>query len=259
MRNRFLVGLLFLLAPVLAGAQFDFTTNNGTITITKYNGTNDVVTVPSTTNGYPVTSVGYIAFDCDCNRSYPTSVIIPDSVTNIGIGAFNGCYDLTNISLGNSIISIGADAFTECFSLRSVTFPSTLTSIQDYAFAQCTNLQAIYFLGNAPSLGTGVFSEDPAKVYYAPGTTGWTNFGGLGPAAVWYLPAEVSDAGVQNNQFGFYINVLGSLTVIVQTATNLADPVWTPLSTDILASGSSYFSDPLWTNYPDRFYRLSSP
>ena len=25
------------------------------------------------------------------------------------------------------------------------------------------------------------------------------------------------------------------------------------------AGGTSYFSDPLWTNYPTRFYRLRSP
>ena len=32
-----------------------------------------------------------------------------------------------------------------------------------------------------------------------------------------------------------------------------------PLQTNTLSSDSLYFSDPQWTNYPARFYRLRSP
>jgi hypothetical protein len=31
------------------------------------------------------------------------------------------------------------------------------------------------------------------------------------------------------------------------------------LQTNTLAGGSFYFSDPEWTNYPSRFYRVRSP
>jgi len=31
---------------------------------------------------------------------------------------------------------------------------------------------------------------------------------------------------------------------------------WPPLATNTLTSGSCYFSDPQWTNYPGRYYRL---
>ena len=37
-------------------AQFTYTTNNGTITITRYTGPVGAVTIPSTINGLPVTS-----------------------------------------------------------------------------------------------------------------------------------------------------------------------------------------------------------
>ncbi len=63
-------------------AQFQFTTNNGTITITAYNGTGGAVSIPSQTNGYPVTSIGFQAFAQ--SPSHVTSVTIPDSVTNAG-------------------------------------------------------------------------------------------------------------------------------------------------------------------------------
>jgi hypothetical protein len=32
-----------------------------------------------------------------------------------------------------------------------------------------------------------------------------------------------------------------------------------PLQTCKLTNGSIYFSDPQWTNYPGRFYRIRSP
>ena len=49
------------------------------------------------------------------------------------------------------------------------------------------------------------------------------------------------------------------MTVVVEACTNLANPAWHPIGTNTLISGSAYFSDPQWTNYPARFYRLRSP
>lgn len=64
--------------------------------------------------------------------------------------------------------------------------------------------------------------------------------------------------GVRTNRFGFNITG-GSGTVIVEAATNLTNPVWIPVATNTLTGGTSYFSDPQWTNYPGRFYRISAP
>jgi hypothetical protein len=46
---------------------------------------------------------------------------------------------------------------------------------------------------------------------------------------------------------------------VVEACTNLANPVWVPVSTNTLSSGTNYFSDPQWTNYLGRYYRLSTP
>jgi len=104
---------------------------------------------------------------------------------------------------------------------------------------------------------------DPATIYYLPGTTGWDDFStntGL-PTALWTPPGQISDAGlgVRTNQFGFTINWAGAVTVVVEASTNLANPAWIPLATNTLTSGSAYFSDPQWTNYPARFYRVTWP
>ncbi len=83
------IGLLLLLAlPAAMQAQYTYTTNNGTITITEYTGIGGDVTIPATINGLPVTRIGPRAF-YGCSNL--TSVTIPDSVTCIGEEAFVEC------------------------------------------------------------------------------------------------------------------------------------------------------------------------
>jgi len=65
--------------------------------------------------------------------------------------------------------------------------------------------------------------------------------------------------GVQSNEFGFTITGASNLAVVVEASSNLVNSAWVPLSTNTLTGGSSYFSDPQWTNFPGRFYRLNSP
>ena len=48
-------------------------------------------------------------------RSSLEQVEIPDSVTSIGVMAFEGCTSLETVSMGNSVTSIGDDAFSKCW------------------------------------------------------------------------------------------------------------------------------------------------
>jgi hypothetical protein len=64
---------------------------------------------------------------------------------------------------------------------------------------------------------------------------------------------------VRTNQLGFNINWASGMTVVVKACTNLASPSWLPLQTNTLSADSLYFSDPDWTNYPTRLYRIRSP
>jgi len=107
---------LLLAPPATVQAQFDYTTNNGAVTITGYTDSNGVVMIPSTMVGLPVTSIGDWAF----YATSVTNVLIPDSVTNIGDGAFFDCESLTNVTIGSSVTSIGDWTFAFCPSLMSV-------------------------------------------------------------------------------------------------------------------------------------------
>ena len=214
------------------------------------------VTIP---NG--VTSIGDNAFEV-CSGL--TSVTIPDSVIGIGDWAFNGS-GLTSVTIPNSVTTIGEGSFASCNGLTNVTIPNSVTNIEDSAFEVCSSLTSVNFQGNAPSLGEYVFyGDNNATVYYLPGTTGWgTTFGGR-PTALWFLPNPVilekdSNFGVQSNRFGFMVSWATNIPVVVEVITDLANPIWYPLDTNILTGGSVYFSDPQWTNYSTRLYRLRSP
>ena len=63
-----------------------------------------------------------------------TSITIPDSVTSIGSYAFSGCSGLTSVTIGSGVTSIGQEAFYACSDLTSVTIPDSVTSIGGSAF-----------------------------------------------------------------------------------------------------------------------------
>jgi hypothetical protein len=345
-------------------AQYNYTTTNGTVTVTRYTGSGGAVTIPSTINGLPVTSIGDTAFyRCTGLTSVwiPISVTsipyamfaycsslagvtIPPSVASIGDYAFLACTSLADVAIPASVMSIGNEAFEYCTGLTSIVMPSSLTTIgyatfyrcssltsvaipaslnsigsgsfggctsltaitvdafnpsyvsvdgvmfdisqttliqypsgkagSDYtipngvtrlgagAFCFCANLTGAYFQGNAPSLGSTVFDNaGNATVYYLPDTSGWgASFDGR-PTALWRPRVQTGDTsfGVRTNQFGFNIAWASGQTVVVEACTDLANPIWSPLQTNKLSGDSLYFSDPQWTNYPARFYRVRSP
>jgi hypothetical protein len=165
----------------------------------------------------------------------------------------------------NGVTGIGDSAFADSQALTSIIIPSSITNIEYDAFDTCINLTGVFCRGNAPSVGQFVFEGSAVQaVYYLPGTTGWgTTLGGR-PTAPWYLPSPVilnfgPSFGVQTNGFGFIISWATNIPVVVEACTNLVNPTWSPLGTNSLTGGWSYFSDPQWAKYADRFYRLHSP
>jgi hypothetical protein len=123
----------------------------------------------------------------------------------------------------------------------------------------------VYFLGNAPTLGSLVFEGiKKAIVYFLPGTTGWAStFCGL-PTAPWIFPTPWvltggPGFGIRNAGFSFTISWVTNVPVVIEACTDLAHATWSPLVTNSLNGGINNFSDPQWTNYPVRFYRIRSP
>lgn len=75
-----------------------------------------------------------------------TSYNIPAGVINFG-DVFSDCKNLVNITIPNSVTNIGVGAFWQCANLASITITNSVTSIGNYAFYDCKNLKDIYYYG----------------------------------------------------------------------------------------------------------------
>ena len=85
-------------------------------------------------------------------------MVIGNSVTSIGEGAFWGCSDLTSVVIPNSVTSIGDYAFWHCSSLTSVVIPNSVTSIGKSAFFGCSGLTKLSCYAKVPpTCGGDVF------------------------------------------------------------------------------------------------------
>ena len=107
-----------------------------------------------------VTEIGLGAF-YGCNKL--TSVEIPSSVNSIKAYTFSGCTSLTSIKIPSLVTTIGEDAFRGCTGLTSIEIPSSVNSIEAYAFYECSNLASVKF--EAPSslttIGGQAFNDCP--------------------------------------------------------------------------------------------------
>lgn len=136
----------------VTGGSIQIDTDTGTVTDCDESVTE--ATIPAKVGDCKVTSIGREAFF----QSRLTSVTIPNSVTSIGISAFNSCSNLTSVTIPNSVTSIGDDAFSYCDRLTSVTIPNSVTSIGDGAFFSCSNLTSVTIPNSVTSIGNSVFS-----------------------------------------------------------------------------------------------------
>ena len=171
---------------------FDGNTKNVAVVVAagnsnSYQGT---VTIPSTVdyNGrtYKVGAIHDMAFK-GCKNM--TSIIIPESVTDIANGAFYGCDNLTSIVINqdnpvydsrdncNAVIKTGTNTLIagckktsfpssvknigDCAfygsNIASVIIPSTIDSIGKWAFLDCTGLMSLTIEEGVASIGNGAF------------------------------------------------------------------------------------------------------
>ena len=105
-----------------------------------------------------VTSIGVEAFSVNTAL---TSVTIPDSVTSIGDYAFFGDTSLTSVIIENAVTSIGESAFRDNRALRSVDFGNSVTTIGVDSFYN-TALTSVTIPDSVTSIGNLAFSVNTA-------------------------------------------------------------------------------------------------
>lgn len=158
--------------------EYDLSSNGTGILIQRYKGSAKDVIIPSIIEDFPVVSlsgtfkdngyirsviipnsveeIGYCAF-YKCTAL--TSINIPDSVKDIGEKAFSGCTSLTSVNIPDSVKEIGRAAFFECTSITSVTIGKGIESIGMYAFRDCSSLTTFNIGVQGVSYGYEVFSS----------------------------------------------------------------------------------------------------
>lgn len=117
-------------------SDFDCTAENGEVTITDYTGTREHVLIPSEIDGQPVTALADKAF----YEKHVTTVVVPDSVTEIGDLCFSGDNYLVSLTLPDGLAELPYGALESCFRLMDFDLPQGLKKISGSA------LQYNYYL-----------------------------------------------------------------------------------------------------------------
>ena len=123
-----------------------------------------------------VTDIDENAFAC-CSL---TEIKLPDSLKEIGFGAFNNCENLTSVAIPSSVTFIGGfsncprltsinvpggvetiweTTFSDCKSLTSVVITSGVKKINRFAFSGCSSLTSIMIPDSVEWIGEGVFEN----------------------------------------------------------------------------------------------------
>lgn len=113
------------------------------------------VNIPSLYHGKPVTDIGGDAFNGCSNL---TDVSLPSSITKIENWAFNSCTNLTSIAIPDGVTYIGVRSFGDCQKLQEIAIPSSVTSIENTAFDSCYELTEIIVPESISILKKNVFS-----------------------------------------------------------------------------------------------------
>lgn len=169
------------------GDEFYYSVNNdGTVTITKYVGSYDVV-IPENINGKVVRDIG-VTFRYD---SY-NSIVVPSGVTRLYSRSldFNSYLETITLSDG-SLKFIGANAFTSNSSITHYVIPESVEVIENFAF-QGSKTNLIIYLKHSEipdTFGEYWNSKDESGDYSVKYTVycyGDPNDGSLPSGTYWY-------------------------------------------------------------------------
>lgn len=101
-----------------------------------------------------------------CNALANT--LLPNSITDIGLGAFSACSNLALTKLPDNLVNLEESAFYNCKHLNITTVPSGVTELKDWTFYMCghvdsntgigTGLEHFIIPATVKKLGNQVFN-----------------------------------------------------------------------------------------------------
>ncbi len=88
-------------------------------------------------------------------NSHITSFVLPNTLTEIGYGAFAWCKHLTKVTIPASVTTLGRSIFMGCYSLRYAKIESEV--VGEYMFADCNWLATIILAPKVSKVGKWAF------------------------------------------------------------------------------------------------------
>ncbi len=135
--------------------NYTYEIKDGKAIITKYNGKEKKVTIPSKLGGKPVTVIDDDAFS---GNKYIQNVFFPSTLERIESCAFQYCTKLAEIKIPAKTMTIKQQAFEGCTLLRKVTFETGVDNAIGWrAFKDCTALTELDLGGSVTYIGEGAF------------------------------------------------------------------------------------------------------
>ena len=120
-------------------------------------GNNDITTL-DLSGANQLQTIGIMAFK-DC-KGISNVVEIPESVSVVGNGAFQGCSSMTGVVYKADLDTIYAQTFYDCSSLSSVVLPENLKTIEKFAFGNCTSLERLDIPQSVTDINPTAFYND---------------------------------------------------------------------------------------------------
>lgn len=142
-----LIGFSTVVEAAETYGDYEYSISGSEITITKYNGSESYISIPSEINGIAVVAIGNSAFS---NHDTLEQITFPDNIKSIGSNAFSGCDNLKNVTLPQNIETIGCGVFSSPY-ITSIIIPKTMKSMGSgytvgySTFTGCKNLETVTF------------------------------------------------------------------------------------------------------------------
>ena len=154
------------------------------------------VILPSMIEGHPVVGIEQWVFsDCDSLEI----LTVPNSVRDIGQGAFWGCDGLKSLFLGESVTNIAERAFESCASLGYVSIPGSVEVIGRSAFGYDTALASVDISDGVRQIANNAFTYSGLESICIPGSVssiGQSAFVGCASLSTVEIQPGVGDIGM---------------------------------------------------------------
>ena len=155
-----------------------FILNEDHAELSDYNGRDEIITVPETVSGLPVTCIQSNAFEPPyVGGSTIREITLPDSITEVRENAFNGCNGLEKIHFPAGLKTIGNRACYGCISLQEADLPDGVEKIGKEAFQYCIALTEFRIPKGLKKMGTGTFMGCKSLEAFVGGPDGSTASG----------------------------------------------------------------------------------